>query len=91
MGTLVDSMKKKIIINLPLEVVHLFIRLKGALKRTSFAAERNIPHTTKRLNLSWQSTNMPDLKFAHIIYQFTCSCSDTCIGRRDGCLCQWMA
>lgn len=69
---------------------HLFGRIscdfKCAIKLTNFSAELNILCTVKRANLSRQAVKFPDLNTTHIIYQFTWSCDNTCIGWTDRCL-----
>lgn len=90
-----DSVEKRLIlILLPFKGDHLSNRisqhLRCAPKRTYFSVKLNILHTILGLKLKRKSTNVPELNIAPVIYQFTCNCSDTCLGRTDRCFGQRM-
>ena len=87
--------KKQVLMFLPFKGDHLFNQvsrnLKSALKRTYMAAELRILQTTKGLSYHNRSKRPVDQNASHVIYQFTCSCGDTYIGRTDRCLAQRVA
>ena len=84
--------KKQVVIFLPFKGDHVFNQinhnLKSALKRSYMAAELRLLQTTKGLCLKTHSIGSNQSTASHVIYQFTCSCGDTYIGRTDRCLAQ---
>lgn len=63
---------------------------KTSSVRTYLSPEQNIRHTNKGLILKRQQTRVPDWNAAHIICQFSFSCSSTYISQTDWCIGQRM-
>ena len=61
-------------------------RLSASLQSTYNAAELRVINKTQRLPLPLIKGNQPVGAKSHCIYQFTCDCGDSYIGRTDRCL-----
>jgi hypothetical protein len=87
--------KKEVILTLPFRGDHLANdirqKLRSALERTYFAARLRLVQTTNGINFQNRSQNISGQPVSHVVYQFTCSCGDTYIGRTDRYLLERMA
>lgn len=82
--------KKPVYMELPYKGDNIMLlltrRLTQVIQRTFNAATLRFISRTRSLAFPPIKTRIPELSTSHCIYQFTCSCGDTYIGRTDRCL-----